>query len=179
MRVLLTLYVLLKHLLKIVCIVETFVEDFQSDVFHGYNVFCKPAVKFTRQGRHSGDVICLVKSVFVPYVRKLDIECGNCIMLIIDKSVFGLPKDVLYVCASVPPEGSPYYNYYDVDNGIGLLEDYLSDCLISLNDVFVILSGDLNSRTSNISQHITTDTIFESLCKAVQRILTGVPKTEY
>ena len=61
MRVLLTLYVLLKHLLKIVCIVETFVEDFQSDVFHGYNVFCKPAVKFTRQGRHSGGVICLVK----------------------------------------------------------------------------------------------------------------------
>jgi len=117
MRVLLTLYVLF----------ETFVEDFQSDVFHGYNVFCKPAVNFTRQGRHSGDVICLVKSVFVPYVRKLDIECGNCIMLIIDKSVFGLPKDVLCVCASVPPEGSPYYNYYDVDNGIGLLED----CLIA------------------------------------------------
>ena len=102
-----------------VCIVETFVEDFQSDVFHGYNVFCKPfhgynvfckpAVKFTRQGRHSGGVICLVKNIFVPYVSKLDIECGNCIMLIIDKSVFGLPKDVLYVCA-YEPEGSPYYN---------------------------------------------------------------------
>ena len=33
----------------------------------------------------------------------------------------------------------------------------------------MILSGDLNSRTSNISQHITndtTDTIFESLCKS-------------
>ena len=42
----------------------------------------------------------------------------------------------------------------------------MSYCLISLNDVFVILSGDLNSRTSNISQHITTDTIFESLCKS-------------
>ena len=82
-----------------VCFVnaETFVEDFQSDVFHRYNVFGKPAVKFTRQSRHSGGVICLVKNVFVPYVRKLDIECGNCIMLIIDKSVFGLPKDVLYV----------------------------------------------------------------------------------
>ena len=37
------------------CIVETFVEDFQSDVFVGYKVFCKPAVKFTRQGRRSGD----------------------------------------------------------------------------------------------------------------------------
>ena len=64
------------------------------------------------------------------------------------------------------PEGSPYYNYCDVDNGIGLLEDCLSDCLISFNDVFVILSGDLNNRTSNILQHITTETIFESLCKS-------------
>ena len=80
--------------------------------------------------------------------------------------MFGLPKDVLYVCSYVPPEGSPYYNYCDVDNGIGLLEDCLSDCLIRLNDVFEILSGDLNSRTSNISQHTTTDTIFESLCKS-------------
>ena len=64
-------------------------------------MFCKPPVKFTRQGRHSGGVICLVKNVFVPYVRKLDIECGNCIMLIIDKSVFGLPKDVcMRLCAT-------------------------------------------------------------------------------
>ena len=53
-----------------------------------------------------------------------------------------------------------------MDNGIGLLEDCLPDCLISLNDVFVILSGDLNSRTSNISQHITTDTIVESRSKS-------------
>ena len=73
-------------------------------------------------------------------------------MLIIDKSVFGLPKDVLYVCAYVPPDGSPYYNYCDVDNGIGLLEDCLSDCLISLNDVFVILSGDLNLSLIHISE---------------------------
>ena len=44
---------------------------------------------------------------FRTLLRKLDIECGNCIMLIIDKSVFGLPKDVLYVCSYVPPEVYP------------------------------------------------------------------------
>ena len=101
---------------------------------------------------------------FRTLLRKLDIQCGNCIMLIIDKSVFGLPKDVCMLLCST--RGLPYYNYCEVDNGIGLLEDCLSDCLIRLNDVFVILSGDLNSRTSNISQHTTTDTIFESLCKS-------------
>ena len=75
--------------------------------------------------------------------------------------MFGLQKDVLYVCAYFPPEGSPYYNYCDVENGIGLLEDCLSDCMINLNDIFVILSGDLKSRTSNISKHIITNTVFE------------------
>ena len=42
---------------------------------------------------------------FAPYVRKLDVDCGNFILLIIDKSVFGLQKDVLYVCAYVPTRG--------------------------------------------------------------------------
>ena len=161
-----------------VCIVETFVEDFQSDVFHGYNVFSKPAVKFTRQGRHSGGVICLVKNVFVPYVRKLDIECGNWVMLITDKSVFGLPKDVLCVCASVPPEGSPYYNYYDVDNGIGLLEDCLIAWLVLMTflwycQVTWIVGFQIFHNTLQLILFLS------HYAKAVQRILTGVPKTEY
>ena len=63
-------------------------------------------------------------------------------------------------------KASPYYNYYEVENGIGLFEDCLSDCMINLNDIFMILSADLNSRTSNISQHITTDTVFDSPCKS-------------
>ena len=37
---------------------------------------------------------------------------------------------------NVPPEDSPYYNYFDVENGIGLLEDCLSECMINLNDIF-------------------------------------------
>ena len=63
---------------------------------------------------------------FCTLLRKLDFDCGNFILLIIDKSVFGLQKDVLYLCAYVPPEGSPYYNYSNVENGIGLLEDCLN-----------------------------------------------------
>ena len=38
--------------------------------------------------------------------------------------------------------------------------------MINLNDIFVILSGDLNSRTSDISKHVTTDTVFDSPCKS-------------
>ena len=73
-----------------VCVVETFVEDFQSDVFVGYNVFWNQPL----DSQERADVLVKWyvswKKVFAPYNRKLDVECGNFILLIIDKSVFGL-----------------------------------------------------------------------------------------
>ena len=62
-----------------VCIVETFVEEIQFNVFVGYNVFCQRTVKFTRQGRCSGGVVCLAKNVFAPHVCELDFKCGTVI----------------------------------------------------------------------------------------------------
>ena len=56
-------------------------------------------------------------------VPKRDVEYSNMVFLI-DKELFGVMKDILYVCAYVPPEGSPFYPYFDADNGIGLLEEY-------------------------------------------------------
>ena len=134
-----------------ICLVETFLEDFQSTIFFGYSVFSKPAIKYTKQGRRSGGIVCLIRNEFIRYVRKIDVEFSNFLVFIIDKNLFGVAKDIIYVCAYVPPEGSPFYSYFDVDNGIGLLEECLTDCLLALNDVYVILSGDLNGRTSNIS----------------------------
>ena len=46
------------------------------------------------------------------------------------------------MCAYVPPENSPYYSAFDIDDGISLLEE-------SLADVYLLLCGDLNSRTAN------------------------------
>ena len=59
-------------------------------------------------------------------------------------------KDILYVCVYVPPEGSPFYPFSDLDYGIGVLEECLTDCMLTLDNVYVILSGDLNSRTAAI-----------------------------
>ena len=73
-------------------------------------------------------------------------------VFLIDKKLFGVMKDILYVCAYVPPEGSPFYPYFDVDNGTGLLEECLTDCMLTLNDVHVLLARDLNSRTASNSQ---------------------------
>ena len=46
-------------------------------------------------------------------------------------------------------ENSPYYSAFDVDDGISLLEESLADVMLSLADVYLLLFGDLNSRTAN------------------------------
>ena len=57
---------------------------------------------------------------------------------LLDKCLFNVSKDVLYVCAYVHPEGSPYYAYFDIDNGINLLKECLVDNILSLDDVFCV-----------------------------------------
>ena len=42
-----------------ICLVETCVEDFRNTAFPKHTVFCKSAVKLSKQGRHSGGVLCL------------------------------------------------------------------------------------------------------------------------
>ena len=85
-------------------------------------------------------------------------------VFLIDKELFGVMNNILYMCVYVPPEGSPFYPYFDVDNGIGLLEECLTDCMLTLNDVYVILAGDLNSRTASNSQISSmNNNMFESL----------------
>ena len=111
-------------------------------------------MKLSHRGRRSGGVICFIKLNYLPYVRTIEVSCDYILGFVIDKSLFGLEKDVLYICAYMQPEGSPFYLHYNLDNGIGGLEEYLCDCLINRDDVYVILCGDLNSRTANISQEL-------------------------
>jgi hypothetical protein len=89
----------------------------------------------------------------MPYVKQVNVNSHNFGAFLINKTLFGFDKDVLYIYCYVQPEGSPYYAYFDVENGIVLLEDYLTDCLLTYGDVYVFLCGDLNSRTSNVSHH--------------------------
>ena len=89
-------------------------------------------------------------------------------VFLIDKKLFGVMKDILYVCEYVPPEGCPFYPYFDVDSGIGLLEECLTDCILTLNDVYVIMAGDLNSGTASNSQISSVhNNVFESLQKSL------------
>ena len=141
-----------------VCIVETFVEKFTSTSFPDYDIVCVPAVKFTKkEGRRSGGLIGLIRNEYKSYVRKVHIRSNSFYAFVIHRELFGLMKDVLYILCYVHPEGSPFYTYFDCDNGISLLEEYISDCLLAYGDLYVLVCGDLNSRAANFSHYSQED----------------------
>ena len=71
------------------------------------------------------------------------------LVFLLDEKLFGFNNDVVYRCAYVPPENFPYYSAFDIDDGISLLEESLADVMLSLDDVYLHLCGDLNSRIAN------------------------------
>ena len=87
-------------------------------------------------------------------MKRVDINLGNAVFLLIDRTILGLDKDVLSANVYIPPEGSPYYNITGVNgDGISNLEDCIFDTVFLDNDVYVtcILNGDLNRSTANVS----------------------------
>lgn len=75
------------------------------------------------------------------------------ILFAIDKSLFELFKDVIYVCVFASPEGSRYYTTVDGEgDSVSMLENCLVDNALLDNDYYLIISGDLNARTFNVSK---------------------------
>ena len=132
-------------------------DDPKVSAFNGYTPFGKPALKLTARGRRSGGVVCLIKNELCLYIKPIDVDSDYFCAFIVDKSVTGTSKDVMYICGYIPPEGSPYYKFNTVENGVALLEEFICDCLLFIkNDAFVLVSGDFNSRISNISNDFET-----------------------
>ena len=142
-----------------VCLTETFlINELSADVFKDHIIFQKPATKLSRKGRPSGGLICLVRKKLVHHVKPIHTVTGNFVFLLIDKALLGLEKDVLYANTYIPPEGSPYYSTLGLDSdGIAILEESIIENVILDNDVYVLLNGDLNSRTANVAQPVTGD----------------------
>ena len=140
-----------------VFLVETFVEDFCSSSFPNYSSVCVPAVKLSTRGRRSGGLICLIKNEFFPFLEQVSVKSNMFCAFIMKKEIFGALKDILLVTCYIPPEGSPYYAYFDCENGISMLEEYLTDCLMAYGDLYILLCGDLNARTANSSHFCQGD----------------------
>ena len=89
-------------------------------------MYCKPAVKLSKQGRQSGRILCMIKNSLVPFVRKLNSDNDLFIFFLLDKALYGITKDVVYVCTYVMLQGSPYYNVFEVE----VLSYWRDVCLI-------------------------------------------------
>ena len=72
-------------------------ENIDSSLFSNYTAYCKPAVKLSMQGQHSGCVLCLIRNSLVPFIRKLNSDNDLFIFFLLDKALFGKTKDVAYV----------------------------------------------------------------------------------
>ena len=48
---------------------------------------------------------------------KLNVTMVIFLCFVLDKNVFGFDRDVVLLCAYIPPENSTYYDLYDNENG--------------------------------------------------------------
>ena len=133
-----------------VCLTETFTnENFDASVcFTDYIKFHAPAKKLSHHGRWSGGVLLLVKKKFSQYIKQIQIECNNALVIKLDKCLFNTDKDILLVACYVNPEGSPAYDTCPLKDGIVIIEESVLQ-LLDKDEVYMIVCGDMNARSSN------------------------------
>ena len=146
-----------------VCIVETFLETFNSSMFKSHKVFVQPAVKLSHHGRCSGGIICLVRKNCLPYISEIKNDSEMCLSFLLDKDFFGFRKNVLLWCCYLPCENSPYYRVTGYDNGIDMIEDCIAEQCVRFDNTDILLCGDFNARMSdNQAEFIEENDIFSN-----------------
>jgi len=135
---------------EFICIQETWdidVEDEYTKFFPNHTVYTCQAKSSSRGGRSMGGSVILVKNVLTKYVKRVCENFPSGVLLVIDKPLFKLDKDTLFVNLYVPPEGSPFYNDND-SNVIASLEATFEEH--NLLDLYFAMVGDFNARTGKL-----------------------------
>ena len=70
-----------------------------------------------------------------------------------DRSLLNTSKDVLFSFTYIPPYNSNAYKHENC-KGIDMIENYLLNCDINLNDVLLSVIGDMNARTAELNDFI-------------------------
>ena len=90
-----------------VCLVETFVDSFTSALFPSSTSFVTPANKFSHHRRRSGGVIILVRNVLMRFVKQIEVDYDNVIILEVSKEFFGTDANVFVVNTLPEPPKQP------------------------------------------------------------------------
>jgi len=145
----------------VVCLCETFLISFDSAKYYfaDFDVYIAPAKKLSHQGRCSGGVICMVRKALSNFVQLASCSYQNIVVMQMSRELFGCERNVLLVCAYVPPQGSVFYELdgIEVNNGIEYVETCMLELGLEYGDVDWLLCGDFNARTANLNPSCNFD----------------------
>ena len=68
---------------------------------------------------------------------------------VLSRNLLGTDKDLIMLCAYLPPMGGPAYILTDYNNGIDMLERCMLDIFETETDAYLLIMGDFNARTSS------------------------------
>ena len=92
-------------------------------------------------------------------VKKVYMDKPETIVLLMDKKLLNLDKDLLMCFTYIPPEKATYYTNKQEPNGINQLETELVDLLSRHRDTHLLIAGDLNARTGSKQDFISEDNL--------------------
>ena len=110
-----------------VCMVETFVDTFTSTLFPSFTSFVSPAKKLSHHGRRSGGVIVLVRNVLMRFIKQIEVDYDNVIILEVSKELLSTDANVFVVSTYLNPPNSPFYIHAIM---ITVLQCWNSVCLV-------------------------------------------------
>ena len=126
---------------------------------HYTRYFCR-AKTSSVGGRPMDDVTVFVKIVLSLYFKRLCEDFVYGVILVIDKSLFGMSYDCVFCTLYIPPANSPFYDNKDI-SAFSVLQDTLLENRLFQSEI--IICGDLNARTGN-------ELDFESQCRNVPEL---------
>ncbi|CAG2237302.1 unnamed protein product [Mytilus edulis] len=114
---------------------------------------------FKSKCTQGGGLCVMINTIYSPYISFIESIADTFVWLKFDKVLFDFDQD-LYVCgAYIPPINSKYHSLYECD-----IFRLMEDNIISYSSKGKIcLVGDLNCRTSNVSDFIEDDTVHITL----------------
>ena len=127
----------------------------------GYSCFVKGGMRVSKYGRCSGEIVLYVKNDVIANgcYKEVAKYCKFGIFLLFDNSFMNTERYILVCCAYVKPENSNIYKSLDEKNGVEILENTLLELKAEYDDPYVILMGDLNSRTGDLHDYVINDEV--------------------
>ncbi|CAC5379506.1 unnamed protein product [Mytilus coruscus] len=130
--------------------------DFTFDI---EGIMCKAIPRNKSKCTQGGGLCVMINNIYSPYISFIESIADTFMWLKFDKLLFDFDQD-LYVCgAYIPPINTKYHSLYECD-----IFRLMEDNIISYSSKGKIcLVGDLNCRTSNVSDFIEDDTVYITL----------------